>query len=462
MFASTPTTSEQTAKKTAKKLTIFALGGRTGGPLVPILAIIQGLSKELESRQQESEPLDLQVILLGVAPSFEADLAKKNNWPLELLPEVKFSLGSFKNLGWLDKLRELFKLIWSCFLLLFSLLKSLQILLKYKPQLILSTGSFLAVPVLWTAKVTNLLRLTKAKIVIHQQDPYPGLANKLTSCLADKLTCVFGYTRQGFRSFKRAEMIPNPIDTERFDTCLQNFFASATWRTLVTNTSIDAVVIPKGIVEWQETNYNLELVKFLKTYLDRANIYLNSKAGIKEKTWGKELTVVGAKYKPLLLVFGGGSGSQFINHWLWQNLSDLSQHFLIVHLVGVLQDKKEWAKVPQNHPNYLALESLFTEMPLVLTLADLVLCRAGLGSITELLYLQKPAFLVPLPNSHQEINAKVVSKYFYVLQQIDSDNWLDQILSNYPKFFQSIDYPARTEIKGKLKKYYRDLAELLK
>jgi UDP-N-acetylglucosamine:LPS N-acetylglucosamine transferase len=58
--------------------------------------------------------------------------------------------------------------------------------------------------------------------------------------------------------------------------------------------------------------------------------------------------------------------------------------------------------------------------------SDFVLCRAGLGSITELNYLQKPTFLVPIPNSHQELNA-YLSPQFVTLDQNQSNFWLGQI-----------------------------------
>ena len=51
-------------------------------------------------------------------------------------------------------------------------------------------------------------------------------------------------------------------------------------------------------------------------------------------------------------------------------------------------------------------------MPLVMAAADLVLCRAGASTISELTAIAKPAVLVPSPNvtaNHQEKNAQVLS-----------------------------------------------------
>jgi len=52
------------------------------------------------------------------------------------------------------------------------------------------------------------------------------------------------------------------------------------------------------------------------------------------------------------------------------------------------------------------------DMPLVMAAADVVLCRAGASTISEITAIAKPAILVPSPNvtaNHQEKNARVLS-----------------------------------------------------
>lgn len=52
------------------------------------------------------------------------------------------------------------------------------------------------------------------------------------------------------------------------------------------------------------------------------------------------------------------------------------------------------------------------DMPLVMAAADLVLCRAGASTISELTAIAKPSILVPSPNvtaNHQEKNARVLA-----------------------------------------------------
>ena len=52
------------------------------------------------------------------------------------------------------------------------------------------------------------------------------------------------------------------------------------------------------------------------------------------------------------------------------------------------------------------------DMPLVMAAADVVVCRAGASTISELTAIAKPSILVPSPNvtaNHQEKNARVLS-----------------------------------------------------
>ena len=52
-------------------------------------------------------------------------------------------------------------------------------------------------------------------------------------------------------------------------------------------------------------------------------------------------------------------------------------------------------------------------MPRVMAAADLILCRAGASTLSELAYMGKPVILVPSPNvtnNHQEKNARVLEK----------------------------------------------------
>ncbi len=62
--------------------------------------------------------------------------------------------------------------------------------------------------------------------------------------------------------------------------------------------------------------------------------------------------------------------------------------------------------------NGIEVREYIYDMPLVMAAADLVLCRAGASTISELTAIARPAVLVPSPNvtaNHQEKNARVLS-----------------------------------------------------
>ena len=99
-------------------------------------------------------------------------------------------------------------------------------------------------------------------------------------------------------------------------------------------------------------------------------------------------------------------------------------------------------------------------MPIVLASIDLIICRAGMGSISELTLVDKPTFLVPIPNTHQEQNAKLISdtnSNFKVLDQNNQNNWVEQITS------RTLKNQANTKFdQDSLTLYYAELVKLLK
>jgi UDP-N-acetylglucosamine--N-acetylmuramyl-(pentapeptide) pyrophosphoryl-undecaprenol N-acetylglucosamine transferase len=74
----------------------------------------------------------------------------------------------------------------------------------------------------------------------------------------------------------------------------------------------------------------------------------------------------------------------------------------IVHLTG----RGRGVAVPDVGPRYRQIEFLVEEMPHLLAGADLVITRAGMGTLSELSALHKASIVIPLPGSHQEANAR--------------------------------------------------------
>ena len=91
----------------------------------------------------------------------------------------------------------------------------------------------------------------------------------------------------------------------------------------------------------------------------------------------------------VLLVFGGGSGSQALNAALQKRLKTLTEKYFILHVCG------KGNTVENNFKNYRQFEFV-ADMGTLYAAADLIVSRAGAGTVFELLALKKPAILIPL------------------------------------------------------------------
>ena len=107
--------------------------------------------------------------------------------------------------------------------------------------------------------------------------------------------------------------------------------------------------------------------------------------------------------RPVLLVVGGGTGALGLNRLVAEAAPLLSAHCQVIHVTG----KGKSVSTPGAGPEYRQVEFLVDEMGDALAAADLVLSRAGLSALTELAALGKPSILIPMPDSHQNANARV-------------------------------------------------------
>lgn len=105
-----------------------------------------------------------------------------------------------------------------------------------------------------------------------------------------------------------------------------------------------------------------------------------------------------------VLVFGGGTGAEQINDAMLVIGRELTTRFNVVHITGKGKMREAFHEMG---PAYVAYEFFNTEMKHALSAADVVVARAGMGSMLELIALQKPSILIPILGSHQEANARV-------------------------------------------------------
>ena len=90
-----------------------------------------------------------------------------------------------------------------------------------------------------------------------------------------------------------------------------------------------------------------------------------------------------------VLVFGGGSGSKAINAALRTHLKTLCEKYTILHVCG------KGNVVDSTVKNYYQFEFI-ADMGAMYAAADVVVSRAGSGTVFEILALKKPSILVPL------------------------------------------------------------------
>jgi len=107
---------------------------------------------------------------------------------------------------------------------------------------------------------------------------------------------------------------------------------------------------------------------------------------------------------PTLLILGGGTGSQKINGLTAEVLPRLLNFCQVLHLCGASK------KISFEAENYHQYEFLTNEMPEALCVADLVVSRAGLSTLSELIISAKAAVIIPIANSHQENNVQYFQK----------------------------------------------------
>jgi UDP-N-acetylglucosamine--N-acetylmuramyl-(pentapeptide) pyrophosphoryl-undecaprenol N-acetylglucosamine transferase len=121
--------------------------------------------------------------------------------------------------------------------------------------------------------------------------------------------------------------------------------------------------------------------------------------------------------KPILLVTGGGTGSVFINNLILKNIDSILENYFLIHLFGK-------GKLPENiieKKDYIISE-FSKETNKLFNLADVVITRAGLGTLTELSAISKACIVIPLPG-HQEENTKMMENIIPVYYQ---NNFLEK------------------------------------
>jgi UDP-N-acetylglucosamine--N-acetylmuramyl-(pentapeptide) pyrophosphoryl-undecaprenol N-acetylglucosamine transferase len=158
-----------------------------------------------------------------------------------------------------------------------------------------------------------------------------------------------------------------------------------------------------------------------------------------------------------MLIQGGSQGSQEMNAIILNGLVVLSQHYQIIHQCGDSQyatvkaemdrDAKEGGSkygtnITQNYRLYPFLNT--QEQTMAYAAADVIVSRAGAGSIFEIAQLGKPAIFIPLAlaaGNHQLKNAIEIAKFGAII--IEGTNMTAGVLMNQIEELLKPDVAAR-------------------
>jgi UDP-N-acetylglucosamine--N-acetylmuramyl-(pentapeptide) pyrophosphoryl-undecaprenol N-acetylglucosamine transferase len=223
-------------------------------------------------------------------------------------------------------------------------------LASFRPDVVLSTGGFVSVPAVVAARGL-------APVLTHEQTAILGLANRINARFADVLAVSHVQTESLARRLHRRVVVTgNPIRV--------------------------------GLTAGDRLR-GLQCLGF--------------EDGI-----------------PVVYVTGGARGASPINQRIAALLPSLLDRAQIIHQTGPLTanaDANNLARLRETLPDpvrhrYKIVEFIGGELPDVYAAADLVVGRAGAGTIAELAYVGLPAILVPLPGARgdeQTRNARVLA-----------------------------------------------------
>ena len=169
---------------------------------------------------------------------------------------------------------------------------------------------------------------------------------------------------------------------------------------------------------------------------------------------------------PLVYITGGSAGAHALNLLVEETLDQLLQKCSVVHQTGGSEVYRDFERLEKRQSLRYKCQKFFTakEMATFMSEADLVVGRAGINTVTELVYLQKPSFLIPLPfgqKNEQLKNAEYIKSLhlgeFVEQQSLTPDLFVSTIfsmlnnLAGYRSEKQVLAKDAAEKIAGVLK-----------
>jgi len=249
---------------------------------------------------------------------------------------------------------------------------SKEIIEDFAPDIVMGTGGYACYPVLRAA--------SKMKIptVIHESNAYPGLATRALSKKVSRVLLNFESSRELLSGGVSSAVVGTPI---------------------------------------------------------RGDILMYDREKARE-----ELGVT----KPLLVSFWGSLGAREMNKKIVEMMkleTDLPSEFVHIHASGRygyewMPEAIEKSGVDLRESKNIILREYIDDMPRVLAAADVVMCRGGAATLSEISARGTPAIIVPSPNvtdNHQFKNAMELQKIGGAIVIEEKDSTAELLLNEVKK-----------------------------
>lgn len=314
-------------------------GGGTGGHVYPALAIAN------EIRRTRA---DAQFLYVGHRDKLDAWVVPEQGYPICFVRARPF-----------PRSRSLVALLRFACALAVGVVQGAFILVRYRPQIIISTGGFVSAPILFAHGALAKIGLSRARVFLYEPNAHPGLLNQLTGRLAQRVGVAFEQASRWFDA-ERVAVVGYPVRRSFFE-------------------------------------------------LDRAAA--REKLGIDPS-------------RKVVLAFGGSGGAKAINEAVLNALFRWrAAGLVVIHVTGRYKGP-DYDAVAETEAALAAMGlagecdwyrrlDYADQIADLVGAADLVICRSGAGTLTELAVSGTPALIVPLPTAaedHQALNAREMER----------------------------------------------------
>lgn len=267
----------------------------------------------------------------------------------DLVPRAGYELKQIDAHGINRKLSiENFKNLYLTFR---SIGKAKKILRNFKPDIVIGTGGYICVPTVIAAKQLRI------PVILHESNAFPGVAIRLFKNTADKILVGFQDAKKRLNNRENIVVTGNPI--------------------------------------------KLKKINFSKEEKEK----IINDLGLKTD-------------KPIVLVFGGSQGAQSINRSFMEIIANKkNKKYQIIWAAGAnqyegIREKLNEVNIDIEHIENVKIVPYIYNMEEIMNVCDLIVCRSGAMTITEISVVEKPAIFIPFPyatENHQEYNARVLA-----------------------------------------------------